>query len=81
MTADLDVTGVAASLSVAVETPAALHPLRLVRANCYVAQGLTCCNGVLPTFAQVIEVEATPGGHKKYAVDLGGRLPNAYGLS
>jgi hypothetical protein len=54
---------------------------RLVRANCYVALGLTCCNGVLRVFAQVIAVEATPGGRKKYAPELGGRLPNAYGLS
>jgi hypothetical protein len=81
---------------VAAETPAALHPLpsqapgvvavlsglqRLVRANCYVALGLTCCDGVLSVFAQVIEVEAARGGHKKYAAELGGRLPNAYGLS
>ena len=53
----------------------------LVRANCYVAQRLTCCDGVLSMFAQVIEVQAAPGGHKKYAAELGGRLPNAYGLS
>ena len=54
---------------------------RVLRANCYVALGLTCCDGVLSAFAQVIGVEAAPGGHKKYAAELGGRLPNAYGLS
>jgi hypothetical protein len=52
-----------------------------VRANCYVGLGLTCCDGVLSLFAQVIAVETARGGPKKYAPELGGRLPNAYGLS